>query len=376
MDKKQMILAGFAIFTVGLFLLESFSLGFFRTGVNPFQGGGADPGTQVVTTERGIAEFDAVLNYYESYLISNESLTAEKINKIKENNMVLDVTNSQQGYIVEVKNKEDVPNVYTYLKENNVSAKGVANFVLPSNIEVKLADGRVIETSGNEGILIRLDLEPTIQPGSKVKMQMIAQVQGQAITGYAQAGLAPTFISINGTATITELANSNVKATVPWEERDKIDVLKLEKDHGNNSVVYTRRDSIVIMPNLNLDQMKEKKKLTYITFISENSAAINKSFNDKETITKDFEGFNVTFPDSILTISTNKPVELPYRSETTYTYKLRINEIENYTLDHNDIELVFDKKHEIGENISISLDAEVVSGAIKNILSIRLTNSS
>ena len=80
--------------------------------------------------------------------------------------------------------------------------------------------------------------------------------------------------------------------------------------------------------------------------------------------------------DSILTISTNKPVELPYRSETTYTYKLRINEIENYTLDHNDIELVFDKKHEIGENISISLDAEVVSGAIKNILSIRLTNSS
>ncbi len=375
MDKKQMLLAGFAIFTVALFLFESFSLGFLRTGINPFQGGGTDTSNPVIITERGVAEFDATLNYYESYLINNENLTAEKISKIKENDMVLDVTNSQQGYIIEVKNKDDIPEVYTYLRSINISAKGIANFVLPSSIEVKLADGRVIETSGNEGLLIRLDIEPTIQPGSKVKMQMAAEVQGATITRYGQAVIAPNLISFNATAIITELANANVKATIQWENRN-ISTEQLISEYGNNSIIYNRRDSVIVSPNLNLEQMKEKKKLAYVTFISENSAAINKSFVDKQTIINDFEGFNVTFPDSILVISTNKPVELPYKLEITYTYKLKINELENYTLENNDIELVFDKKQELGDNVTIGLDAEVFSGTIKNILSVKLITNS
>ncbi len=373
MDKKQMLMIGFAIFTVVLFILENFSFGFLTTGVNPLRLSGGDAQAPVIQTENGIAEFDATLKYYESYLVSKDKLEQEMITKIKENNRVLSITNSQQGYIIEVKTKDDVLEVYNYLKTLNISAKGVANFGAPQLIEVKLADGRVIETNGNEGIALRLDIEPTIKEGSRIRMKMVTIAQGEVISQYGQPQLVSSLVTINGAAIITEFVGSNSNYFVPWEQRNDINVSALSMQYTD--VTYARKDAIIFNQTLTVEQIKEKKKLQYVTFISENSAEINSSFEDKEAIKKDF-GLNVTFLDSILTISTNRSMDLTYKSETKYRYKLEVNNTGSYSLQDRNIELVMDKIYEVGTEIPVTFDLEVVAGNVKNITNVKLNQTS
>lgn len=369
MDKKQIMLAAFALFTVVLFLLESFSVGFLRTGILPFQGGNT-PQAQQAITENGIAELEATVAYYESYLVSRSSLTQPDIDLIKQNAKVLSITNSQQGYVIEVRTKEDIPEVYEYLTSINVNATGMANLVPPSLIQVNLTSGRAIATYNNEGLLLRLDIPPSISPGSKVRIKVAVQTQNNAITAYGRPQLAPVQALLNATAVIANITSIDTVFTIPWGDRHRINTSQLREEYGNTAISYDRKDIVILTPPLTVGQIKEKKRLAYVTFITENSITVNQSFNSKETIRADFEGFNVTFPNSILRISAGSAMKLPYPGETKYSYEARIKDAEG--LSDRKIILTLDREYGIGHEVNVSINAEMLAGQAPGILSVEV----
>ncbi len=353
----------FAVAIVILFLLEIFAVGFFRTGINPFNTQNTIEPT--VTKEQGTAQFQATLRYYESYLVAKD-LTEEQRTRITSQDSVLAVTNSQQGYIIELKSKEAVPLVYSFLQTINVTAHGVAVFGAPPDIEVTLPNKTVLQTNSNDRYILRQEIEPVIEPGTRVNATMNAVVEGILITGYGPLQILSSTVSLTVPAHITKIKSITSRFSIPWENRTQIDHDQLVKIYSNESVIFDRKDVIVFTPSLTLDQLKEKKNLSYITFISETSASVNKSYVDKNTIIADFEGFNITFPDSQLRIVTNTSVALSYLSDVYFVYELTPDSIHT-TLP---VLLTSPKQYALNESLSIHLTVEMLGNTIQKIISV------
>ena len=65
-------------------------------------------------------------------------------------------------------------------------------------------------------------------------------------------------------------------------------------------------------------------------------------------------------------------MDLTYKSETKYRYKLEVNNTSSYSLEDRNIELVMDKKYEVGTEIPVTFYLEVVAGNVKNITNVKL----
>ena len=363
MDRKKILTTVFAVAVVILFIVEIFAAGFFRTGINPFR---ADT-TQapVLIKAQGIAQFQATVRYYESYLIAKD-LTQEQITQIKSQRDVLGVTNSQQGYIIELKSKEAVRSTYSFLQTINASAKAVAVFGAPFDIDVTLQNKTVLHTTSNDRYILRQEIEPIIEPGEHVNASMSAAVEGTTITGYSPLQILSSTALLTTNATIKEITSITTQFSIPWENRTQIDHAQLASYYGNQSVVFERKDIIIFTPSLNLDQLKEKKNLSYITFISENSASINKTFVDKNVIFHDFSGFNVSFPDSSVRVTSNKTVNLPYPRDVYFAYGLHLPDIST-TLP---VFLSSPKEYQVNDSLVVKLQVEMLGNTIQRIISV------
>lgn len=363
-----------AVFSVGvivLFIFEIFAVGFFRTGVNPFTSGFSDPPIQT-SREEGTAEFDALLQYYEPYLVS-ASLSEAQAHAIREHPRVLGLTNSQQGYIIELRDREDVPAVYSFLLENNASARAVALFSAPSALGVRLADGRVIETTGNDRYLLRKELEPSIPVSTPVPASMLAVVEGGQITAYGELELMSFISSTLVEGSVVDVLYLDHSFSVPWAERNDVDADMVRQTYGAFNATYERKDYILFTPSLSIQEQQQKRNVSYVTRIGPNSASINSSFIDGVAISQDFNTSNITFPASILHVRSNGTVPLTYPVITEYAYSVRLQN-GSLVLPVTEITHISERSYAMGDSIRLNITGEILAGTLLDIIAVEDIN--
>jgi hypothetical protein len=310
----------------------------------------------------GYAEFYGTLRSYQPYLIINNNINKTTQQLIKADKRVEDVRESAAGIVVALKEKRDVVDVYNFLKDMNITSYSDADIELPYFLELNLANGGVVNVSSG-GALITKRIEPFINQNSKIKMRIDIIAKNGVMTGYQSVVILPEKVLLTLNATVKKLYSRAFFYTIPWENRNNINVEELKNNFGKENVNYSKKDYIVFKRSLNTSEIEEKKNLPYIKFITEKTATVDANFSDKEIVKNDF-GDIVEFPASILQIRSNETPNVEYEKNQSFYYVITIKD-DNYSLPK---ELIVETQriYEEGSNITVNIEALAIGNHILN----------
>lgn len=357
MDKSTIIKV-FAAGLVLIFVLQMFASNVLSGGTIIPQGGATTGPSKIA----GNTEFDAIVKYYEPYIIS-ENLSEQMILELKSMDGVEEVTASGQGFIISLKTSKNMPNVYQMLLSKNISTSAVAVVILPNEVVVKKADG-TNSTVLTGGAAIKVGTEPFSNEGGILRLKMSVEAENGYLARYSQPMIAPISATFVAKATVQEKLFDYYSYVVPWEKRNEIDVNALSEKYGAENVSYSKKDSVILSTPLSTSEMLTKK-YDYISFITEYDITPNENFTDKERILSDFG--NATFQDSVLEVLTSEPLDLKFENKKSGVYSLVLSS-ENYTFKDPYFKLALDEPYQNGAELEFKLDTLVVGKSVVSIL--------
>lgn len=351
----------FSILTLVAFLASTYYI---------YLGGFANQTKQIQSQSvNGISDFNATLRFYESF-IKIPSINQSLISKISQNPQVEDVFSDKDGYIVSIKDRQNVPTVYKFLTNMGLRGQSQATLQAPDTIYLNTADGLIPIQSNS--LLLKYYIEPIFDIGANLSLRMVAVAQDGALIQYNNPTISTASFNQSYTGTIDKLVLVSANYYVPWEKRSEFDPLKLNIQE-NVTFNYTKKNFALFNKSLTIEQMKSIKLLSYVTFISDKVAYLNSSFADKNVLLSDLNRINVSsdqviLPDSVLTFQLVKDVSainnlgLNFSNSLVYTYKINISELENVTdyIPNG----VLNKSYAPGQTISVSVTGSEVGGRL------------
>lgn len=335
-NKWKMILA---IFAAALFIFEIFALGLLgNTSMNGGQSTDVIPGT---------TEFRGAIRTYDPILVIPLDTDEEVLTELRQMEGVKDVIVSQDSISISTDTRDEVYPVAEFLRGENVTSYAVANIAMPSKMEVTLGNGSVINATGG-GAPIRMVTEPIIDVDTEITIKMIVGLSGSMVVTYSSPMIVSEEKEITVDSTVLEV-DYIYTYLIPWEDRNTIDVSSMEYP-----AEYNRKNSVLLGEALTLEEVMQKKNLSYVEYIDQYSIECSENFTDVEQIMADFSS-NITLPNSELVVTSNETVNLNYTGTVVYSYVLSVPEkADGITLDVDEVELELDELYD--ENSTIKLD--------------------
>ena len=255
---------------------------------------------------------------YNPYFYLGLDTNSSIITQLQKNKKVEYIEKKNDRYIVALKDGKDLPEIYSFLQENNITISATA----------------AIYTKGNEKIpemRLEYSLEPNLNIGDNFQAYVEVEVRNnQPYKLYRLQRI------IDYTGTVEALLSEETKYNIPWEDRN-IDLTNI------SYLSYDLKDSVGITPELSPAELN-KEYPEYITYISTNSIKVETNMTDKEELENLFPGHVLVFPDSELL--TNESLDLDYNYTKLYVYLVKIN--------GQEINITTDKELEIGEEVELS----------------------
>jgi hypothetical protein len=306
MDKKDILKILAVVIVIG-FMAELFFLG----GPSIFFGGGGSG-----TNQSGSSIFSGTVRTYDPLLVVPLNTSASVIEQVRSRPDVKNVKADTQGYVIDVETRDDVYAIGSFLKSLNVSSLTIANVAVTDEIEVTTVAGTV--KAQVPGGVIRVVMEPLVESGSEVTVSMVAIVRNGVLVDYGSAAPAVTQSSFLVDAYIESSGNKTYEFTIPWEERNSVDL--------SNYSDYKKIDSIVFTTPLDVNKIVEKRQIFYVTFIDSTSAQVSSDFDDLTQLTINFQDVQYALPPSKLIVVSESAPMLPYNYTVDYSYMLRLND--------------------------------------------------
>lgn len=359
-----MVKIGFAVFAVAALIFELFAFSGF---------GGTTVNQNVIvntTSLHGATDLQVTLLSYEPYLVV-EKLNDSQIQLIKKNPKVEDITSTEQGIYIIVKTREDVGEISSYLNSIGINSIVIANLQFPNQIIINTDDGRAIQASIANGATVNYPLViASIPVKTSLKAKMIAIVENSVLVGYEpnSFSLVSDVIMQNTTATVKDTVGTVYTFTIPFENRNEIDEAKLKNELKTEDVKYIRADYVDFGTPLTVKETTDKKNISYVTYISSGSIAIDKNFTDSSKIESDFFNHSLDFPSSILYLRTNETVELTYNKTLEYNYMVKLPEkIGNYTNYNTLISAISENEYLQNDTVNVSIKGNAIGTIITDI---------
>ncbi len=348
MDKK---LIG-QIIVVAVVLLFIFS---------SFGPGGWQPASPVVGGENisGSILFNGTIRTYEPIIGISGNISQSVIDELRVTEGVMNIRPGQEGYIIDTETRDDVYPIAALLRSKNVSCVSVANIAAPSVMRLQFATKTLNVTSSG---LVKVLTEPLVDAGETVTVSMVGISKNNLLIDYHSAFIVLQEVQLQLDGKVESVNSKTYIYEIPWEERNSVGNMT---EYGKAE--YRKIDAMLFDPPLDVNQIVSKKYLSYITYIDSSSAQVLPSFTNKTQVLSDFENVSVVLPSSLLRISTNQSIDLPYEGTVQYSYTLRLNDPPGYNLTEKLITITSDK--EFNETFVLEVDA-LASG--KKIVSVSL----
>ncbi len=354
-SKWKMILA---LGAVALFIFEIIALGVIG-------GGGGGGGTSGGTVQTGTAEFTGIIRTYDPVLLVTDGLDEDAAAELREMEGVKDLNPVQEGTLINTETRDDVYPIAVYLREKSITSYSVANIAMPSVIEVMLGNGSLVNVSAGN-IAVRVYTEPIVDVDTEVRISMLAQVVNGMLSGYGSALLVTEDVEVEAASTVLEAKYIHTYL-VPWDERNDVDIEELPGE-----VEYDKNDFVYFGQPISVEEVLEKKNLSYVEYIDQYGIECSSGFNDADRVENDFE--NVTFPDSVLTVITNETVDLHYDGTTVYRYRLSLpQEAEGMLLEQNETELESEEFYEEDSEVGLKISGIAIGNRIVTIKSVKFS---
>ncbi|HLC69246.1 MAG TPA: hypothetical protein VJH24_05380 [Candidatus Bilamarchaeaceae archaeon] len=322
----------------------------------------ADNGNTVAGEVSGIAHTAVSIAEYEPYLLLRETnVSQEQLDRIGEMEEVEEVRLHQGSYLVTVLRRDDLESVHAALREQNLTPVATAIVAFPPSMEVE-ANGE-IEVVVTNGIQIRQVLDYILPVGESVNASIgIVTRQGQAVA-FNRFEFVRERETLNATARIAEMREQFTTYSIPWEERDGINVTALRDRFGN--VQYVERSYVERETNITVQEQLQWKNLEYVQQIVENRIFIASNFTDRERIEEDIG--EIAFPDSTVTISGERVWER--EGEVHYIYEAELQSpSEEYRWAATQFDIEWEAEKEIGEEVEVRITIERLGRTVINIL--------
>ena len=318
------------------------------------------PKAEVAT---GITLFNGTIRTYEPILVVTDQIPDSLLAQLRMDERVKMVTSSSSGYLINVTARDEVYSLSQLLKANGIRPLTIANIIMPSSVDITLSNGSIVKASSSG--TVQLWTEPLVDVDSEVQVRMTASETGGQLVNYQSPVLLAEKVAVSGNATITFLDGIEHEFIVPWEQRDQVKETSLRSSFGNSSVVYTRNDYVSFSPALSVQQIPEKKQLSYVTYISDTSASVASNFTDKSKVISDFGNTSVVFPDSGLEITTNESPGLPFNETVKYRYIISLpSQIDGYSPENSTLQISSGRKFGLNESVQIEINGTAIGKVI------------
>lgn len=317
--------------------------------------------TEVVT--------NATIKGYKPYIIvENLSISIEELkSKIKE---IEEIREIEEGYVISLEKNYNIKQIYSKLRELNISGISEVTLTLPSSIEVESLEGK-IKVYGSD-LVARI--EPLFEKGERVEIKFLAGIENKKIIKYGNVIFLPKKIELETDCKILSLLGTESTVEVKWEDREKIRVLEenLSSEFGKNSIRAVKRDYVLVKNLSNKERLPE-----YVENISGSKVYVG-NYSDKEKIKEDFN--NVEFPTSYITVKTNLDEDLieeilelhnltlDFNLTKKYIYKIKIVD-KNKNVHFKKLETK--NEYEINETLKVKMIAYVINEKIISIESLK-----
>lgn len=344
-----------ALIAVFIFVFEIVAMGFIGNPFAPSLGNGDGAGST-----NGVAEFNGALRTYDPLLIVPLDTSETLLSEIREMDGVTSVTREQDSVVIQTETRDDVYPLSLFLKDNNITSYAIANVAMPSVVKVTLQNGSVINATSMTGA-VRFVTEPIVDVDREVGLLVSVQVSEGIITGYDQAIIASEEKTINVDGVVLDVNHVEIY-TVPWEHRNNI---TLEEGYE-----YEKNNLIIFAEPLSMEEIMEKKNLSYVEYIDEYSVQCADDFDNLTRIQNDF-GPGIQLPDSELKVTSEGNVSLGYDKTVTYLYTISIpEEADGILLGIEEVELEIDKLYETNSTVEIEISGVVIGNEMVTVNSI------
>ena len=351
---------------VAIFALAAIMIGgmFYGIQFNQQNNNALPPGTVV----NGMTVFNGTLRTYEPFLVVGSNVSDSVIAGLRTDERVKAVTSEVGGYLINTTTRDDVFPLAEYLNSQGISSNTLADVIMPTDIEVKLANGTEINASTVLLGSVKVIAEPLVDTDSDVSVRMIAMVQGGDLVSYSSATMLSGSVLVPVNATVLSLEGKKYGFVVPWSERAAVDEKSLDASYGAGNVAFDRNDYISFPGGLGVVQIAEKKNLPYITFITDTGASVNESFADESRVMNDFGNITVVFPDSGLSIVTNSTVNLSYNGTVLYSYLVELpQEAGGYSIPGGSVTLDTGREYAANDSVSVVVNGTTIGSRMVRI---------
>lgn len=317
----------------------------------------------------GMATINGTLRTYDPVLIAPSAYNESDFDFIRSDEGFQKMTQNAEGWIIETKTRDDVYPMALLLMERNINTTTVGNIVPPSEVDVKLANGSTITTINKVGV-IRMLMKPIVEEDRELSIEFIATVQNGFLVDIGNANLLTNDINKKLNATVNRLDHVSYVYSVPWDQRNSV------KDNvtDNEIIGYSQRNVVYFTRELFRDEVTDRKGLPYVTYIDQHSIGVKADFVDKETLKSDFPvdvGFE--YPSSLLTIETNRTIELGYPlQQTMKSYYISLPaEIDGYELGKTEYLVDSNEEYEDGQVIEVYLEGTAIGSKVVSVSGVR-----
>jgi len=316
----------------------------------------------------GTTSFNGTIRVYDPILLITSEISDALLTKLRNDERVKAITEYPSGRILNITTREDVFPLAEMLRTNGVKTQGVANIVLPGSISVRFGNGTVINVSTQSIGSVKAITEPLVDADNEVPVSMMAIVVGNGLVDYGSPTINSSIVTIHGNATVISMQGREYVFMIPWEKRSELDIALLQEKYGNESIDFSKNDLVTFPNKLTVPQITEKRKLLYITYISDTSASVTWNFTNKEAMTSDFGNVTVAFPDSVLKIVTNDTVSLPYNGSSLFSYSVLVPpQINGFSLKSAEIPLKVEKELSINQSVEITINGLAIGNTVVSI---------
>lgn len=344
MDKKYIVIVG-ALIMILVLVLEPLS----RGGLFGSSSAGVvlKPGENVT----GTTVFNGTLRTYDPILYMDPIPDQSLVNELRNLPGVLDVKSETNALVVQTETRDDVFPTAAWLNERNITCYAVANIAAGGQIAVQTATGTVNATI--YGGVVRVITEPLVDSGEQVAVSMVAVVSSDQVIDYSSASLLLQPEELTLDAEVESLDGVTATYTIPWEERNSLDLSGLEDTE------YDKVDSIIFTTPLTVSQVLAKKQFTYITYIDANSAQVESSFDNTTLLETNLQDTPFTLPDSTLVVRAEEEPDLSYSPDSvSYRYTLRLQDVP-YQIDDTMV-LETEKEYGVGDTVQVTIEVLVL----------------
>ncbi|MGV8085739.1 MAG: hypothetical protein ACP5N9_05815 [Candidatus Bilamarchaeum sp.] len=353
MNKQDIIKLVVVLVVIG-FVAEQYYFSSQGAGFNIFNLGGSNTGS----ASNGTTTFKGTVRNYDNILVLDINTSQETVEQIRNLEHVRSITQQPGYWLVTMQSREDVPALAKFLNNKNVNSLARVNINIPETILVDTANGVINVSTYSQNQVIKLVTTPVVESGDEVSISMRATVQNKVLVSYDSAQIALQNVELLVDVSIVKLNQIVYELNVPWEERNSLNT-------SNSSRMI---NTIVFGSPLTNQQMMEKRQLSYITYISSESAEVEANFTDKNRVISDFNGTAITFVPSRSIITSDHPLNITSNSTVKYNYNILFpDQVGRYRSENVSFDMDFSEPKQVNSTVQLNISALVIGQKLYSV---------